>query len=73
MRSPCAARPGRLGRDSKMGNMADTSQRFSSKSVGANGGEIFEILQFRSGESLTQDGQIISLQTNINMISSSPP
>ena len=55
-----------------MGDMADTSQRFSSESVGANGRKIFKILQFRGGESLTQDGQVVSLQTDMNMASFSP-
>ena len=55
-----------------MGDVADTSQRFSSESVGANGRKIFKILQFRGGESLTQDGQVVSLQTDMNMASFSP-
>ena len=55
-----------------MGDVADTSQRFSSESVGANGRKIFKILQFRGGESLTQDRQVISLQTDINMVFFSP-
>lgn len=72
MRSPCAARSGRLSRDSQMGDMADAGQGFSSKSVGTNGRKVFKILQFRGGESLTQDRQVISLQTDINMVFFSP-
>lgn len=55
-----------------MSDMADTSQRFSSESVGANGRKIFKILQFGGGESLTQDGQVVSLQTDMNMAFFSP-
>lgn len=61
MGPPGAARVGSLGSDGQVRNMTDTSQRFSAKAVGSNGSEIFECLQLRGSEPLTEDGQIASL------------
>jgi hypothetical protein len=42
--------------------MANTGQSLSSKTIRADGSQVFKCLQLRSRESLTENWQIISLK-----------
>jgi hypothetical protein len=47
--------------------MADTSECFASETVGSDGREVFELLQFRGRKSLAKDREIIPLRANISI------
>lgn len=44
-----------------MGNVADTRQRLATKSVRADGRQIFKSLELGGGKALTQDWQVFFL------------
>lgn len=64
--SPCTARTRRFGGHREMSDMADTSKCFASETVGSDGREVFELLQFRGCKSLAKDGEVIPLRANIS-------
>lgn len=61
--TPCAARVCSLGCHGEMRDVTDASQCFTTETVGTNRCEIFECLELRSGEPLTEYWQVISLAT----------
>ena len=67
VRTPGATRIGSLGCDSQVCYMADACQCLSTETIGTYGSEVLKGLQFRSGEPLAQNWQVISL--NILLVS----